>query len=227
MSPGYDCRTGGRNAVSANLCGLYYGDLCNIVARDRCSVFADAGIRMPFLPCHNALCWLLSLLVFAGTRVPTVFEHSHADGDVPHEHRDSDCPLYHNDHHHNDHHHNDHHHNDHPDSPQPRFEFTNSESPHSHLSWFGIELHVPNSNGLSDDDSERQSSPETVVAKLGQPFTLIIQSDCVGDQARQSTAVVVGERYISVRQSIRSSAPVTFPPLCDAALRELTGVLRC
>jgi hypothetical protein len=181
--------------------------------------FADAGIKMSLIHCHDALYWLLSALMLAGTAVPTGYEHSHAGGCDPHEHQadlhdhcNSDCP---------------HHHDEHPSSTQPRFVLASSETSHSHLSLFGIELHVPDSDAPSDNDGERQSPIEHVIATLGQPFTLGIRDNGTGDQTLQATAVLACETRMCVRPSIRPSAPVTFSTLCDAARRELTGVLRC
>ncbi|MGB6043547.1 MAG: hypothetical protein WBF93_10360 [Pirellulales bacterium] len=174
---------------------------------------------MPFLPFHYALCWLLSALMFAGTGVPTAFEHFHADGDVSHEHESLSplgCTAS-----------TQHDHSDDDGATQTRVAVFTSDVSHAHVNWFGIQLHWPNPNAPSHDDNEQQSPAETVISTLAQLFTLSIQSNCSGHQTMNAIAVALGEESVCVRQTIRASAPVIFPPLCDSARRELTGVLRC
>jgi len=162
----------------------------------------------------KTLCRLLSVLLLIGSQ-PVGYRHAHAGGDELHHHdgcelcqhlnHDEDC------------------HDEFDCEADHEEQLVAGSTSHVHLTFLGMSLCIPGEDVPHDDGSESLSVESLRI--VCEPFvandgpSVAVRYD-LSSQTFLALPVRAEREQLAMRLP-----PVTFPPLCDVARHELTGVL--
>ena len=169
-------------------------------------------------PYSKAVCWVLSVVMFAGSGTPSGFRHSHSGGNESHEHGNAGAAVAFQP---SEHSHHDHRHSDSTD----RFLLSAADdSSHVHTSWLGLDFHWPASENPTTHEGDDGLPSSIILIFAGQSYMprlagLPPPGCSVAYAALPTDAAIVPDELTE-----SSPAQVASPPLCDNARHERSGV---
>lgn len=170
---------------------------------------------------RKALSLLLIVMLTSGSLTLPALRHSHALN----EHSGSEGHAHEHEHHHG-HHHHDHaghaHHHAAEDDHDRQDSSPGDEVDHLHVVWFGINFALPvPTNGLPEQHDE--DSQWVVLASEMQPVSSVALEMALTLLISIEPDVT---SWASLEAPIRWDRHASSPPLCDAARRDRSGVLK-